>query len=101
MNIKNQFLVALTAVLVPHSLMAQGAFNEMSYSKDKTTFSLNSPTASVEVDGVTGATPQVSSSVKPNVKIRIYKDGLIGKPVKTIKMKSVGKDRWEATVRVT
>lgn len=81
--------------------MAQGAFNEMSYSKDKTTFSLNSPTASVEVDGVTGATPQVSSSVKPNVKIRIYKDGLIGKPVKTIKMKSVGKDRWEATVRVT
>ena len=79
--------------------MAQGAFNEMSYSKDKTTFSLNSPTASVEVDGVTCATPQFSSSVKPNVKIRIYKDGLIGKPVKTIKMKSVGKDRWEATVK--
>lgn len=100
MSIKNQFLVALTAVLVPHSLMAQGAFNEMSYSKDKTTFSLNSPTASVEVDGVTGATPQFSSSsAKPSVKIRIYKDGLIGKPVKTIKMKSVGKDRWEATVK--
>lgn len=100
MSIKNQFLVALTAVLVPHSLMAQGAFNEMSYSKDKTTFSLNSPTASVEVDGVTGATPQVSSSsAKPSVKIRIYKDGLIGKPVKTIKMKSVCKDRWEATVK--
>lgn len=100
MNIKNQFLVALTAVLVPHSLMAQGAFNEMSYSKDKTTFSLNSPTASVEVDGVTGATPQVSSSsAKPSVKIRIYKDGFTGKPIKTVKMKSVGKDRWEATVK--
>lgn len=53
--------------------MAQGAFNEMSYSKDKTTFSLNSPTASVEVDGVTGATPQVSSSVKPNVKFVFIK----------------------------
>ena len=99
MNIKNQLLVALTAVLVPHSLMAQGAFNEMSYSKDKTTFLLNAPTSSAEVDGVTGATPQISSSAKPNVKIRIYKDGLIGKPIKTIKMKSVGKDRWEATVK--
>lgn len=64
MSIKNQFLVALTAVLVPHSLMAQGAFNEMSYSKDKTTFSLNSPTASVEVDGVTGATPESRSNSK-------------------------------------
>ena len=99
MNIKNQLLVALTAVLVPHSLMAQAAFNEMSYSKDKTTFLLNAPTSSAEVDGVTGATPQISSSAKPNVKIRIYKDGLIGKPIKTIKMKSVGKDRWEATVK--
>ena len=99
MNIKNQLLVALTAVLVPHSLMAQGAFNEMSYSKDKTIFLLNAPTSSAEVDGVTGATPQISSSAKPNVKIRIYKDGLIGKPIKTIKMKSVGKDRWEATVK--
>ena len=80
--------------------MAQGAFNEMSYSKDKTTFLLNAPTASTGIDGVTGATSQVSSSsTKPSVKIRIYKDGFTGKPIKTVKMKSVGKDRWEATVK--
>ena len=96
MKIQKLIMAALAVSVLPQSLMAQNVFNEMLYSKDKTKFALNAPT-SAQVDGVTGATQQVSD--KPTVKIRIYNVGQNGKAVKTIKMKPTGSDRWEATVK--
>lgn len=57
---------------------AQGIFNEMSFSADKTVFRLNSPYETT---------------------LRIYKDGEGGKPMKTVKMKSNGDGVWEAVVK--
>lgn len=57
---------------------AQGIFNEMSFSADKTVFRLNSPYKTT---------------------LRIYKDGEGGKPMKTVKMKSNGDGVWEAVVK--
>ncbi len=73
---------ALATSLYTASLNAQATFNEMLYSKDKTQFALNAPTAG-----------------NSSVTIRLYKDGLGGKPVKTIKMKKAGEYRWEAIVK--
>ena len=97
MRISKLLLTALSATILPHSLSAQTTFNEMLYSKDKTQFHLNAPTAK-DVDGVTGATEQ-SKAPSTTVKVRLYKDGKDGKAIKTIKMKQVGNDRWEATVK--
>ena len=58
-------------------MSAQGIFNEMSFSADKTVFRLNSPYKTT---------------------LRIYKDGEGGKPMKTVKMKSKGDGVWEAVV---
>jgi len=60
------------------SLNAQTTFCEMLYSKDKTMFMLNAPS---------------------EPKIHLYKNGLNGKAYKTVKMKKLGDDRWEATVK--
>ena len=59
-------------------MSAQGIFNEMSFSADKTVFRLNSPYKTT---------------------LRIYKDGEGGKPMKTVKMKSNGDGVWEAVVK--
>ena len=96
MKIQKLIMAALAASILPQALMAQKAFNEMLYSKDKTTFTLNAPT-SAQVDGVTGASQQVSA--KPTVKIRIYNAGQNGKAIKTIKMKPMENNRWRATVK--
>lgn len=64
------------------SLNAQTTFSEMLYSKDKTQFTLNAPT--------TG---------KSSATIRLYKNGQNGKAYKTIKMKKIADDRWEAIVK--
>ena len=97
MRISKLLLTALSATILPHSLSAQTTFNEMLYSKDKTQFHLNAPTTK-DVDGVTGATEQ-SKTPSTTVKVRLYNDGKDGKAIKTIKMKQVGNDRWEATVK--
>ena len=60
--------------------MAQ-QFNEMTYTKEKTTFSLFAPDDAKVV------------------KLRIYRDGLGGKPVKTLKMTHSGQERWTAEVK--
>ena len=52
------------------------------YSKEKTMFVLNAPTAG-----------------KSSVTIRLYKDGHKGKAYKTLKMRKMGDERWEATVK--
>lgn len=59
-------------------MSAQGIFNEMSFTADKTVFRLNSPSKTT---------------------LRIYKDGEGGKPIKTVKMKSKGDGVWEAVVK--
>lgn len=69
---------ALIAAMMAISANAQGRFNEMEYGKTQTVFHLNA-----------SSTP----------KLRLYKSGQGGKPVKTIKMRAIGNDRWEATVK--
>lgn len=98
MNYPKILFTALMTSVLPQMAMAQGSFDEMVYSKLKTTFHLNAPT-SVPVDGVTGATQQTTPKSNATVKIRLYNSGNGGKVVKTIKMKATGKDRWEATVK--
>ncbi|WP_294788825.1 type I pullulanase [Prevotella sp.] len=68
---------ALIASMMAISANAQGQFNEMEYGKTQTVFHLNA-----------SSTP----------KLRLYKSGQGGKPVKTVKMRAIGNDRWEATV---
>ena len=81
MNIQKLIIAALTATVLPTSLNAQQTFNEMMYSKEKTMFILNAPTAQ-----------------KSSVTLRLYKQGQGGKAYKTLKMKKLGDERWEATV---
>ena len=69
---------ALIASMMAISANAQGQFNEMEYGKTQTVFHLNA-----------SSTP----------KLRLYKSGQGGKPVKTIKMRAVSNNRWEATVK--
>ena len=69
---------ALIASMMAISANAQGQFNEMEYGKTQTVFHLNA-----------SSTP----------KLRLYKSGQGGKPVKTVKMRAIGNDRWEATVK--
>ena len=76
-NIRTAMTGCIMGVLsLPMS--AQGIFNEMSFSADKTVFRLNSPYKTT---------------------LRIYKDGEGGKPMKTVKMKSNGDGVWEAVVK--
>ncbi len=82
MTIKRFMFAALATSLYSISLNAQMTFNEMLYSKDKTIFTLNAPTAG-----------------KSTATIRLYKEGQNGKAIKTIKMKKMGDDRWSATVK--
>ena len=82
MNIQKLIIAALTASILPTSLSAQQTFNEMMYSKEKTMFVLNAPTAG-----------------KSSVTIRLYKNGQGGKAYKTLKMKKMGDERWGATVK--
>lgn len=82
MNIQKLIIAALTATVLPTSLNAQQTFNEMMYSKEKTMFILNAPTAQ-----------------KSSVTLRLYKQGQGGKAYKTLKMKKLGNERWEATVK--
>ena len=69
---------ALIATMMAISANAQGQFNEMEYGKTQTVFHLNA-----------SSTP----------KLRLYKSGQGAKPVKTVKMRAIGNDRWEATVK--
>ena len=82
MNVQKLIIAALTATVLPTSLNAQQTFNEMMYSKEKTMFILNAPTAQ-----------------KSSVTLRLYKQGQGGKTYKTLKMKKLGDERWEATVK--
>ncbi len=89
------FLMTLLGVSLSTGLSAQTTFAEMVYDAAKTVFRLNAPTSGI--DATSGAT--TSSVRKRAVKIRIYNDGIGGKPIKTLKMKPCGDDLWQATVK--
>lgn len=94
---KNILMALMLSALMPQASVAQTTFNEMVYSVAETVFHLNAPTSD-EVDGTTGATQQTTKS-KPSVKLRIYNADQGGKPIKTVKMKQNGTDRWQATIK--
>lgn len=73
-----KILLTIMAALLFTTVNAQTTFNEMEYTGEKTVFHLNAPKA-------------------PTLRIYDKADDL--KPSKTIKMKKVGKDRWEASVK--
>lgn len=75
---RNYLFTAFFAAMLTLNANAQGRFNEMEYGKTQTVFHLNA-----------SSTP----------KLRLYKSGQGGKPVKTIKMRAVSNNRWEATVK--
>lgn len=68
----------LFATIIPQTIPAQGVFNEVSFSGNKTTFQLVAP---------------------KNATLRIYSDGISGKAVKTVKMKKVANDLWQAEIK--
>ena len=75
---KKYMLPAFLAAMITVGANAQGRFDEMTYDKTKTVFRLNAPSLP---------------------KVRIYKNGQGGRPVKTVKMRAIGDNRWEATVK--
>ena len=77
MNRRYMF-TAFVSAMIAFNVNAQGRFDEMEYGKTKTVFRLNAVSLP---------------------KVRIYKDGQGGRPVKTVKMRAIGDDRWEATVK--
>lgn len=76
---KKWIFMGLTSVFLSTVAKAQ-LFNEANYTPEKTTFQLFAPNDA------------------KNVKLRVYKTGDKGKAMKTVKMKLVGDNKWEATV---
>ena len=73
--------VRLLFLLLPCSMSAQQTFNELTYTKDASSFRLNAP-----------------SNAK-SVNVHIYTAGVGSEPVKTVKMKRTGTDLWTADVK--
>lgn len=93
MQLKSIILTAIAAVGLGHKAEAQNLFDEMVYNVKQTVFHLNSPTrASIQSD-------QMPKAAKQQVIIRLYNEGLGGKPFKTVKMKKDGENRWKAVVK--
>ncbi len=83
MKIKN-FTARLAAFLMMFTgtqaaTQAQDTFQEVDYNKDRTVFTLNAPSTAT-------------------VKVHIYNDSQ-SKATKTVKMKKIAEDRWQATVK--
>ena len=72
-----KIILSILAAL-PLIASAQRLFNEMEYLGDRTVFHLNAPKAPT---------------------LRLYSKADAKKPSKTIKMKRIGKDRWQASVK--
>ena len=66
--------VRLLFFLLPCNMSAQTTFNELTYTKEVSSFKLNAP------------------SKAKSVKVNIYKEGIGGSVVKTVKMKRTGTD---------
>ena len=72
--------VRLLFFLLPCNMSAQTTFNEMTYTKDVSSFKLNAP------------------SKAKSVKVNIYNKGVGGEVLKTVKMKRIGADQWTADI---
>ena len=76
--------LSLVLMLSWHHAKAQDLFNEAAYTPKHTTFTLNAPTG---------------KGAKQSVKLRIYAEGVGGKALRTIAMKPVAANRWQAVVK--
>jgi pullulanase len=77
---KKLIFAGLLSMLFPKTIAAQ-AFKEVDYTPEKTVFSLFAPNDAKKVT------------------VRIYKEGLGGKAVKTVKMSRTANEQWTATVK--
>ena len=77
---KKLIFAGLLSMLLPKTVAAQ-TFKEVDYTPEKTIFSLFAPNDAKKVT------------------VRIYKDGLGGKAIKTIKMSKTANEQWAATVK--
>ena len=77
---KKLMFAGLLSVLLPNQAVAQ-TFKEVSYAPQETRFQLFAPNDAKQIT------------------VRIYKDGLGGKAIKTIKMKKTGHEQWTATIK--
>ena len=79
---KKLILAGLLSLLFPRSAAAQTqTFQEVSYSPEKTVFTLFAPNDAKKVV------------------VRIYQNGLGGKALKTVKMVRTANEQWQATVK--
>ena len=72
--------VRLLFFLLPCNMSAQTTFNELTYTKEVSSFKLNAP------------------SKAKSVKVNIYNKGVGGEVLKTVKMKRNGTDQWTADI---
>ena len=81
MTTKNLFITSLIALFVTQSAHAQ-QFNELTYTPEKSTFHLFAP------------------NTARKVVVRIYDNGIGGKPVRTVNMKRFADNDWTASVKI-
>ena len=77
---KKLIFAGLLSMLLPKQVVAQ-TFKEVSYAPKETKFQLFAPNTAKQVT------------------VRIYKDGLNGKAIKSVKMQKAGNECWTATVK--
>ena len=88
-------MVAMTCLSHHAAVAGERLFDEMVYTPQATVFNLNAPTSTASLDGVVAP----GTVKKAYVTLRIYDRGEGGKPVKTVKMKPCGTDRWTVKVK--
>ena len=71
----------VSLMLAGGTMIAQQTFNELTYSKDASSFRLNAP------------------SKAKSVKVHIYENGVGGEKVQTVKMKRTGNGLWTASIK--
>ena len=77
---KNIKITLFSLVLGTGTISAQTTFNELTYTKEVSSFKLNAP------------------SKAKSVKVNIYNKGVGGEVLKTVKMKRTGADQWTADI---
>ena len=77
---KKLIFAGLLSMLLPHQVVAQ-TFKEVSYAPQETKFQLFAPNNAKQIT------------------VRIYKEGLGGKAIKSVKMQKTGDECWTATIK--
>ena len=82
MKIKRKITTTVVALMLAGGTMsAQQTFNELTYTKEASSFKLNAP------------------SKAKSVTVSIYNKGIGGEKIKTVKMKRAGTDLWTADIK--